>query len=206
MPDTPNRHAQRKAATHQRLIDAARALIVAQGYNNVDILDITEHADVSKATFYTHFPNKEACVREMMEQGFDALVAELLDVDHEVGPDWVLSTLERVFCWAHENRELLLIMVGGAASSQLNVFGRNYMVHVVERTLVTDRPSLDLQSPYPAAIQAQVVTGIMIQLLGWWLEHATGYSARAMAELVLNLLRYGLSQPPPEHGERAEPI
>ena len=61
-----SRHAQRKAATHQGLIDAARDVIAEKGYNHVDILDITERANVSKATFYKHFANKEACVRELM--------------------------------------------------------------------------------------------------------------------------------------------
>lgn len=194
MTENLNRHAQRKAATHQNLIDAARAVIVEQGYNNVEILDITERADVSKATFYIHFPNKEACVREMMEQGFDALVEELLDFQHgpPVGPEWVEATLARVFHWACENRELLLIMVGGAASSQLNVFGRTYMTQVIERTIVTKPPPLVLHSDYPPEVQAQVVTGILIQLLGWWLEQDTGYSAEELAVLVRGVLQRGL--------------
>lgn len=192
MANKRNRHAQRKAATHQRLIDAARALIVARGYNNVDILDITNRADVSKATFYTHFSNKETCVREMMEQGFDALVEELLGVEQDIGPVWVEASLTRVFSWAQENRELLLIMVGGAASSQLNVFGRQYLAAVVERTLETRRMVFDTPADYTPEIQAQVVTGIMIQMLGWWLENDTGYSAPEMARMVRSILQYGL--------------
>ena len=144
MPHEQNRHAQRKAATHQSLIDAARALIVERGYNNVDILDITDRANVSKATFYTHFANKEACVRELMEQGFDALADELLCVEQDIEPEWVYAKFQRIFLWARENRELLLIMVGGAASSQLNVFGREYMVRVTEQTLMTRRFKLSL--------------------------------------------------------------
>lgn len=192
-----NRHAQRRAATHQRLIDAARALIVEQGYNNVDILDITDYADVSKATFYTHFQNKEACVREMMEQGFDALVDELLVAQDELDPNWMHCSLERVFDWARANRELLLIMVGGAASSQLNGFGRQYMVQVVKRTLVM-QPALDDPSPYPPVIQAQIVTGIMIQLLGWWLVCEPAYTPDMLASLVLNVLHHGLTYEPPD--------
>ncbi len=200
MADSQNRHAQRKAATHQSLIDAARALIVDHGYNHVDILDITNHADVSKATFYTHFPNKEACVRELMEQGFDALVEELLGVEQDIGPMWVEASLTRVFSWAQENRELLLIMVGGAASSQLNVFGRQYMAQVVERTLLSRRMVFEVPPAYTPEIQAQVVTGIMIQMLGWWLENDTGYTPGEMALMVRSILQYGLG----EHDPSAE--
>lgn len=195
MSDKLNRHEQRKAATHQSLIDAARELIVERGYNNVDILDITDRANVSKATFYIHFANKEACVRELMEQGFDALADELLCIEQDIEPEWVYAKFERIFVWARENRELLLIMVGGAASSQLNVFGREYMVRVTEETLMTRRFKMEPQSSYPPAVMAQVVTGIMIQLLGWWLENDTGYSAAEIAQMFQDILRFGLGKP-----------
>lgn len=205
MSHAQNRHAQRKAATHQRLIDAARALIVERGYNNVDILDITDRADVSKATFYTHFPNKEACVHELMEHGFDALVDELLGDEQDIAPEWVHDQLQRVFHWAQENREVLLIMVGGAASSQLNVFGRRYMAQVIERTLVTRRVKFKVPPAFPPAIQAQIVTGIMIQLLGWWLENDTGYSADDMARMIQAVLQHGLGRPDAADGDGAAP-
>ncbi len=204
MSDKRNRHAQRKAATHQSLIDAARELIVERGYNNVDILDITDRANVSKATFYTHFANKEVCVRELMEQGFDALVDELLSVDADIEPQWVRAKLTRVFRWARENREVLLIMVGGAASSQLNVFGRDYMVKVIERTLMTRRLKFEEKAAFSPVVQAQIVTGLMIQLLGWWLENQTGYSAGEMAEILHHVLRYGLVEQSGVDGSHTE--
>lgn len=194
----PNRHAQRKAATRQRLIEAARDLIISRGYGSVDILDITERANVSKATFYKHFNNKEDCVRALMQQGFDALVEDLLSVQPGTtsGPEWVEATLAQVFRWAQQNRALLLIMVGGAASAQLNVFGRRYMVSVTERVLVSKQPPLALHSDYSPAVQAQIITGLLIQMLGWWLEHETGYSAEAIARLIREVLQRGLSSQP----------
>jgi AcrR family transcriptional regulator len=189
-----SRHDQRKAATHQSLIDAARDRIAAQGYNNVDILDITECANVSKATFYKHFSNKEACVRELIEQGFDALVEKVLGVERgtPVSPQWIEDSFEQVFSWAQDNRAFLLIMVGGAASTQLNAFGRNYMAQVVERTIMAEFVADDRPPKFPPPIQAQIITGVVIQLLGWWLENDTGYSARQMARISLEALLEGI--------------
>jgi AcrR family transcriptional regulator len=193
-----NRHQQRKAATHQRLIDSARALIIARGYNQVDILDITEHANLSKATFYQHFSNKEACVRELMEQGFDALVAQILQARREipVTTDWIRSSLQNVFEWAAANREFMLIMVGGAASSHLNVFGRNYMVKVTEESILSEFPPDVYPRRYPLVVQAQVVTGIVIQMLGWWLETDTGYSAQQMGHMLHQIIQAALGPLP----------
>lgn len=190
-----SRHAQRKAATHQSLLDSAREVIAAKGYNSVEILDITDHANVSKATFYKHFANKEECVRELMEQGFDALAGEILGQKAPVPitPAWVRGSFEQLFGWAEENRELLLVMVGGGASTQLNAFGRSYMAQIIERTIVTEFVQTAHPPRFPARITAQLITGIMIQLLGWWLETDTGYSADEMASIVAAALRYGVA-------------
>jgi hypothetical protein len=37
---------------------------------------------------------------------------------------------------------------------------------------------------FPSAIQSQIVTGIVIQLLGWWLENDTGHSTKDTAHIV----------------------
>jgi len=190
-----SRHAQRKAATHQSLLDAAREMIADKGYNSVEILDITERANVSKATFYKHFANKEECVRELMEQGFDALAEEILGKQGHVSitPEWVHISFSRIFGWAEENRELLLVMVGGGASTQLNAFGRSYMAQIIERTIVTEFVQTAQPPRFPAKVTAQLITGIMIQLLGWWLETDTGYSVDEMAQIVAATLRYGVA-------------
>ncbi len=191
---SPSRHAQRKAATHHCLLDAARDMIAEKGYNNVEILDITDHANVSKATFYKHFPNKEECVRELMERGFEALLAQIWGEDPalSITPEWIQSSFEQIFGWAEENRELLLVMVGGGASTQLNAFGRSYMAQIIERSIVTEFAQKPHPPRFPANVTAQIITGIMIQLLGWWLETVTGYSAVEMGHMVATTLRHGV--------------
>jgi AcrR family transcriptional regulator len=190
------RFEQRKASTHQSLLDAARDVIAERGYNNVEILDITERANVSKATFYKHFPNKEACVRDLMEQGFDALKEQVFSADKggPIEPEWIENSFRQVFRWAEDNRDFLLIMVGGAASTQLNAFGRNYMAQVVESRIITEGERADAVTPLlPPRVQAQIVTGIMIQLIGWWLENETEYTAEDMAHIVSEVIRNGIA-------------
>lgn len=182
------------------MLTAAREVIGEKGYNHVDILDITERANVSKATFYKHFANKEDCVRQLMHDGFDALADEIFQGARAAASReaWVRQSLERVFNWAAENREFMLIMVGGAASTRLNAFGRQYMVDLVERTIDKYEPDAPF-SPYPPAIRAQVITGILIQALGWWLETDTGYSAAALAQMIQEIISRGL-----EHNAHSE--
>ena len=194
MPQTkPNRHQQRKAATRQKLLEATREVIVERGYSDVEILDITERANVSKATFYKHFPNKEACVRELMLAGFDTLVERIFEGGRraESREAWIAESFREAFAWADHNRQLLLIMVGGRASGQLGVFGRYYLVEHIERGL-EEFGLFPENGDIPRVVKAQVMAGVLIQLLGWWLENDTGYSPGDLADLLQRVLERGI--------------
>ena len=197
MTSSPDRHAQRRAATRQKLIDAIRELIFQKGYSQVDILDITERANVSRGAFYIHFKGKEDCVRAVMEQGFDALVEEISGSKPAFPsrPEWALRSLTRLFQWADENRALLTVMVGGTVSPELNTFGRDYMTRVIKRNIMEDPVLLEQSQPhrYPADVLAQIVTGMVIQALGWWLDQETGHTPEQMGRILRDIVFYGVT-------------
>ncbi|MGI5501566.1 TetR/AcrR family transcriptional regulator [Lentzea sp. CA-135723] len=59
MSDDPGRRERKKQATRQALVTAAVRLFTERGYDNTGVTDITDLADVSKRTFFLHFPTKE---------------------------------------------------------------------------------------------------------------------------------------------------
>jgi len=58
----PGRRERKKAATRKAIADAALELFIARGFDAVTIKEVAEQADVSLATVYAHFPQKEALV------------------------------------------------------------------------------------------------------------------------------------------------
>jgi hypothetical protein len=130
----------------------------------------------------------------VMHQGFDALVEHIMAGKQTASShhEWIINSFQILFEWADENREMLLIMVGGAASSQLNVFGRNYMVEIIEQSMPQFSIPDGAPVPIPRAVIAQIVTGVVIQLLGWWLENDTSYTPTDMGQLVHDVLLHGI--------------
>lgn len=59
MPGEVGRRERKKQLTRQALIDAAVRLFTERGYDQTGVADIAEAADVSKRTFFLHFPSKE---------------------------------------------------------------------------------------------------------------------------------------------------
>ncbi|MGC4192079.1 MAG: TetR/AcrR family transcriptional regulator [Thermomicrobiales bacterium] len=55
---TPLRRARNKQRTHARILDAAIALFVKQGYDSTTIDQIVVAADVARGTFFNYFPAK----------------------------------------------------------------------------------------------------------------------------------------------------
>ena len=81
-----SRAERRKAATRQKLIDAARAMLAAGTATDASIQQITETADVGFGSFYNHFSSKtelfEAAVTDVLEELgalFDQLSVDVED-------------------------------------------------------------------------------------------------------------------------------
>jgi AcrR family transcriptional regulator len=58
----PGRRERKKAATRRAIADAALALFLERGYDQVGIREIADAADVSTTTLFKHFSGKEALV------------------------------------------------------------------------------------------------------------------------------------------------
>ena len=60
-PSRPGSRVQRRVArTKAAIEDAFVQLVLERGYDRVTVEDITDRADLARATFYAHYPNKEA--------------------------------------------------------------------------------------------------------------------------------------------------
>ncbi|MFG3552263.1 TetR/AcrR family transcriptional regulator [Streptomyces sp. NPDC047725] len=61
---TTGRRERKKAATRQKIADAALGLFLERGYDAVGIRDVAAEADVAVTTLFSHFASKEALVFE----------------------------------------------------------------------------------------------------------------------------------------------
>lgn len=79
MDEPIGRRERKKAQTRKALADAAMALFVAHGYDNVGVKHVADAADVSVTTLFKYFPSKEALVFDLDEDVEAALVAAVRD-------------------------------------------------------------------------------------------------------------------------------
>lgn len=61
------------ANQRRRIFDGMAAALAYHGYEDTKITDVVELAGLSRATFYEHFPGKEACFAAAYEDGVERL-------------------------------------------------------------------------------------------------------------------------------------
>ena len=67
------RHEREREATARAILDAARELFVAEGYQHVSIRKIAEKIEYSPAAIYSYFPSKDDIFLALAEEGFHML-------------------------------------------------------------------------------------------------------------------------------------
>ncbi|GAA1977310.1 TetR/AcrR family transcriptional regulator [Amycolatopsis minnesotensis] len=73
------RRERKKAQTRQAISEAALALFLERGYDQVSVKEIADAADVAVTTLFKHFPGKEAMVFDEDSAHEAALVAAVRD-------------------------------------------------------------------------------------------------------------------------------
>jgi AcrR family transcriptional regulator len=69
----PGRRERKKAEVRQRISDAATALFLRHGFDQVSVSEIAEAADVARPTVFAHFPRKEDLFFDRYPQVADQL-------------------------------------------------------------------------------------------------------------------------------------
>src|ERR1700756_3842575 len=88
-PDTNTARPRRRASAGGRgladdLVAAATALIAERGPAGFSLREVARRARVSEAAPYWHFPNKEALLAAVAEQGFNSLATVMAGVRERV--------------------------------------------------------------------------------------------------------------------------
>jgi len=72
-----DRRARQKQLLRQQILDAARELLVREGYDQLSMRRVADRIDYSPTAIYLHFKDKQELVFSLCEESFAKLVREL---------------------------------------------------------------------------------------------------------------------------------
>lgn len=155
-------------------------LLENQSFDRITIRKICTRAGVGYATYFRHYPDKEALLNDLAAEE----VAELL----KRAVPTLFSVDSRAACvtlcsYVDDNRALwLALLTGGAAGTLREEFARQ-----------SQKLPADLPSPAPGGripVELAVAFGVssVVEILSWWLQHRNQFTVEDIADIVNRLV------------------
>ena len=182
---------RRKQRTRRMLRDALLALIVEKGYDDLNVQDITERADLRRATFYLHYKDKNELLEAVLREIFDELVKELepLIQSDALGGKTQVETFAVMYRHIASNSRLYRIILGGQGGAATSRGIREYLA---QHTLAMLKRLPPKHLSMPIDVLANYMAGAELSLMTWWLEDGQQYPVEQMAAMTQQLILKGV--------------
>jgi AcrR family transcriptional regulator len=181
---------RRVRRTRRLLADALLTLVTERPYEMISVQDITDEADLNRATFYLHYGSKDELMVAALEARFDALVAEI-EVDSAEKPIWEdTAPVQRTFEHVAEHAALYKVLLSERGMGYIVNRIISYIAGYSETHLLASLPP-DQPSQMPPTLIAQHIAGSLFALLAWWIQNDMPYSAETMAQFSQQLQTQG---------------
>jgi AcrR family transcriptional regulator len=178
---------RRTRRTRQALEQALLELIEEQSYETISVQQITDRANIGRATFYLHYNTKEelllATVKALthnFERHLPALSGqELLSGDRRL----LIAVFEQVGRY----RRLYRALLSGHGPAMVQRRLHDSLSREIERRVVAPLQSAaqkGAQPLVPASFLATYLSGALVAAYTWWLDHDCQESPEDMAILV----------------------
>ena len=179
---------RRVERTEQLLRSALLELIEEKGFESLTVQDIIDRANIGRATFYTHFDNKE----DLLISGLDELQQELRQRQQEKHAEGS-NIQERLFAFSYEvfahterHRQLFRALSADGTAVVIKRAWHQILFNLVREDVKAVFPNEEYCS-VPIDALVHMITGSLYGLLMWWLDGSTTLSAREINTIFRRL-------------------
>jgi AcrR family transcriptional regulator len=193
-----------REAVRRAILDAARELFVAEGFQNVSIRKIAERIEYSPAAIYGYFPSKDDIFFSLAEEGFrllgdPAAVREDPVLKHAPPLDRVRAVFWRLFQFSREQPQYFALMFVERSVPRISreyerfAFAREGKQRIIEelRACIDAGDLPETVDPH-VAMRALMVGVLGVALLNLSERLLPGENPDLLAADVLNLTLAGL--------------
>jgi AcrR family transcriptional regulator len=201
-----NKTDRRIRRTRHSLRTALLELIKEKDYDDVSIEEITERANVGRATFYLHYKDKEDLLLEEFSEMANEKVQVLLEIPFST---WLQSEdtvgtkgkkpvppLLILFEHIYENSELYYILLksekSGRIIERIRKISTEAIATFVEAKTKTD--PIPFLFRVPIEFFAAFFSGALLSTIDWWLEEGMHHTPREMTHLFQDLFIQGATK------------
>jgi len=166
--------------THKLLQDALVDLTLEKGYDAITIRDITERADVGYATFFRHYPDKDALLTDVLRSMKEDLQGLLLPYSLATNPE---LTGKLIFEYVENHSDLCKVLLNSTDTMSLIKPVQALGLQEVETMF-----GPNLRGGLPIEIVVNHLMSSLVMLLRWWLDNDSPYTPEQMGKIAADLI------------------
>jgi AcrR family transcriptional regulator len=167
----------RQVRTRRNLLDALLRLLETRPFEQVTIREIAQEAGIGYATYFRHYPSKEALLHDLAAGQISELLARTLPIF----ANDVRQSCVTLFDYVAGHRALWsALLTGGAAATLKQEFTDQ------AKRLAEDQPAGGRLIPDELRVVFSV--SATVEILAWWLQQEVPYDVNHMAEILDRLV------------------
>ncbi|MBM4130571.1 TetR/AcrR family transcriptional regulator [bacterium] len=181
------------AATRERILTAAAAQLALHGSDRTTIMMVARQAAVATGTIYLHFPDRDALLREVLQQALARLKTALAEaagsrpVRAPAGD--VRQRTEGLVAFAAAHGDLAAVLFHPAhLATPAGAEALEFLVDSQAAALAEGQARGWVRPDLEPALAGRALVGGLVQVLGWWVQRRRGPGGAPDAEAVIRTL------------------
>ncbi len=170
----PRAPQQRNTRSRSALCDALLELLTENTFEDITVKEITAQAGVGYATFFRHYPDKEALLHHLAADEIKRLLAMSMPLFYSVDS---LASNQALCAYVWEHRRLWAALLAGGAAATLR---EEYLRLAL--SLSDDVPHPTSWLPDDLAVTFSVTA--LLEILAWWLKQPEPLPVKRIAEIL----------------------
>ncbi len=174
---------RRVQRTRKLLREALMDLILEVGYDTISIQDITDKANLGRATFYLHFKDKDDLLVDVMDQMMNDFMEQVPQLSTAQWQLEDIKAVEKLFDFAADHYDLYRILIIGSggitASRQLH----RRIAENIETAIQAELVETGAEPLVPPHFLANHFAGDLLATIYWWLDNDLPYDVGQMAKM-----------------------
>ena len=176
---------RRIGRTRRAIKSALLELLHETPLERLSIREIADRADIGYTTFYRHYPDKEALLKQITNDE----IAALLEYNWPILESSDSYSACLALCqYVSRNRDIWAVLTTGAA-------GAITKAEFVDQSRAWSTKWEPKTAWLPTDIGTTLIVGVHLELLSWWLRDAPDEPPERIAEILDKLIVSGLIKP-----------
>jgi AcrR family transcriptional regulator len=163
--------------------DALVELLLERPFDDITVQDVLDRAGVSRATFYTHYRDKNDLFLSDAEEFFERM-ATWLSRSGERSKR--IAPVRELFAHVAEMRAFYHALVAAGRQHDVMELGAAHFARGIQQRMVG--LGVPAKDPAERAARAHALAGALFSLLTWWLHHGCSPAPDVMDETFHRLV------------------